>query len=157
MQAVIFIGVQATGKSTFFKERFADTHVRINLDMLKTRHREKLILEACLQAGQSFVIDNTNPTVADRQRYIVPARAAQFEVIGYYFRSELTTLLKRNQQRIDKPSIPVAGVQGAYRKLQVSSQSEGFNQLFYVKIDPQGVFLVEELIDEGPMLFYRED
>jgi predicted kinase len=31
MQAVIFIGIQATGKSTFFKEMFFTTHIRINI------------------------------------------------------------------------------------------------------------------------------
>jgi predicted kinase len=46
MEAVIFVGIQGTGKSTFYKERFFDTHVRINLDMLKTRHREKLLVQA---------------------------------------------------------------------------------------------------------------
>ena len=71
MEAVIFIGGQGSGKSTFYRETFLDTHVRINLDMLRTRHREKLILEACIAAQQSFVVDNTNPTLADRARYIV--------------------------------------------------------------------------------------
>jgi len=37
MEAVIFVGLQAAGKSTFYRERFFDTHVRINLDMLRTR------------------------------------------------------------------------------------------------------------------------
>jgi predicted kinase len=143
-QAVIFIGVQATGKSTFFKDRFADTHVRINLDMLKTRQREKIILEACLEAHQSFVVDNTNPTVEDRQRYILPAKAAHFEVIGYYFQAELSALLKRNQGRVDKPPIPVAGVQAAYHKMEIPSAVEGFDKLLYVKIDAQGLFVVEE-------------
>jgi len=36
MEAVIFTGIQAVGKSTFYKEHFFTTHVRINLDMLKT-------------------------------------------------------------------------------------------------------------------------
>ncbi|MEO1133121.1 MAG: ATP-binding protein, partial [Cyanobacteria bacterium J06639_1] len=58
MQAIIFIGIQASGKSTFFAQKFADTHVRINLDMLKTRHREKCLLETCLEIGQPFVVDN---------------------------------------------------------------------------------------------------
>jgi predicted kinase len=40
MQAIIFMGIQACGKSTFYHHKFALTHVRINLDMLKTRHRE---------------------------------------------------------------------------------------------------------------------
>ena len=76
-EAIIFIGIQGAGKSTFFRERFFDTHVRINLDMLRTRTREKALLEACLQSGQSFVVDNTNPLAEDRKRYLEPARAAR--------------------------------------------------------------------------------
>jgi predicted kinase len=34
MQAIIFIGIHASGKSTCFQERFANTHIRLNLDML---------------------------------------------------------------------------------------------------------------------------
>lgn len=30
MEMVLFSGIQAAGKSTFFKERFVDTHLRIN-------------------------------------------------------------------------------------------------------------------------------
>jgi predicted kinase len=59
MEAVIFIGIQGSGKSSFFRERFFDSHVRINLDMLRTRRREELLVSACLQGGQPFVIDNT--------------------------------------------------------------------------------------------------
>ena len=144
MQAVILIGVQATGKSAFFKERFADTHVRINLDMLKTRQREKIILEACLEAHQSFVVDNTNPTSDDRQRYIAPAKRVGFEVIGYYFESNLSSSLHRNQGRPGKERIPDVGIRAAYRKLQIPTLSEGFDKLYYVKINPQGLFMVEE-------------
>ena len=52
MELVLFMGIQATGKSTFFRERFFDTHLRMNLDMLKTRHRESLLFAACLEAKQ---------------------------------------------------------------------------------------------------------
>lgn len=34
MQAVIFTGLQASGKSAFYRERFFNTHIRINLDIL---------------------------------------------------------------------------------------------------------------------------
>ena len=50
MEAILFIGIQAVGKSTFYKERFFATHVRIRLDMFKTRQREQLILQACIAA-----------------------------------------------------------------------------------------------------------
>ena len=41
------------------------------------------MLELCLRERQPFVVDNTNPTAADRRRYVDPARAAGFRVIGY--------------------------------------------------------------------------
>lgn len=134
MEAIIFTGIQATGKSTFYKQYFADTHVRINLDMLKTRRRETLLLEACIEAKQSFVVDNTNPTVENRQKYIEPARAAGFRVIGYYFQSKIKQALLRNRQRSGKACIPEAGVRSAFAKLQRPDFSEGFDVLYYVSI-----------------------
>ena len=67
MQLLLFCGVQASGKSSYYKAHFADTHIRLNLDMLRTRHREALLFHACLQAKQPCVIDNTNPTAAYKQ------------------------------------------------------------------------------------------
>ena len=148
MQAVIFIGVQASGKSTFFRERFFDTHVRINLDMLKIRPREKIILDACLESHQNFVVDNTNPTIEDRKRYILPAKAANYEVVGYYFDSKIAASLQRNQERLEKQRIPDGGIRSTYYKLQMPSLNEGFDKLYYVKIDPQGTFVVEEWVDD---------
>jgi predicted kinase len=144
MQAVIFIGLQASGKSTFFKERFFNTHVRINLDMLKTRQREEILVNACLQARQNFVIDNTNPRVDDRKRYIIPAKEAHFEVIGYYFESQLTAVLQRNQSRLGKERIPEAGIRSTYNKLLIPRLEEGFDRLYYVTIDSQDLFVVKE-------------
>ncbi len=55
MELVLFIGIQATGKSSFYRERFFRTHVCINGDMLKTRRREELLIEACLEGKTAFV------------------------------------------------------------------------------------------------------
>ena len=147
MEAVLFIGIQASGKSTFFKQRFFETHVRINLDMLKTRHRETLLLETCLAAKQPFVVDNTNPTAADRARYIAPARAAGFRVVGYYFQSQIEACLSRNERRPDGRAIPVRGVRGTYSRLELPEPAEGFDALYYVKINPDGAFVVQEWAD----------
>jgi hypothetical protein len=70
MQAVVFIGIQGSGKTSFYAERFLKTHVRISLDLLKTRGKEARFLQLCLDTGQKFVMDNTNPTVASRATYI---------------------------------------------------------------------------------------
>lgn len=50
MQLLIFSGVQASAKSSFYLLNLHHSHLRINLDMLKARHREKLIFEADLNS-----------------------------------------------------------------------------------------------------------
>lgn len=70
MEAVILIGIQGAGKTTFYRERFFDTHIRLNLDMLRTRNRERFLMAACLHTEQRFVVDNTNVRIADRAGYI---------------------------------------------------------------------------------------
>ncbi len=148
MEAVIFIGIQASGKSTFYREHFLNTHIRINLDMLKTRHREKLIFQACLQAKQSFVIDNTNPTVADRQRYIPAAKEKKFTIIAYYFPPNLQACKRRNEARSQKEKIPVVGIISTYNKLEKPSYQEGCDRIYTVKIAPNRSFIVEDYKNE---------
>lgn len=142
METVILIGVQAAGKTTFYRERFFDTHIRISLDMLRTRHRERVLLRACIEARQRFVIDNTNPLKLDRLRYIAPASEAGFRISGYFFQTELVSALARNQERSDKPSIPIPGVVGTFRRIEPPSLAEGFHRLYQVQIDPSGGFVV---------------
>jgi hypothetical protein len=38
--------------------------------MLKTKYREKLLIEACLKAKQSFVVDKMNVTIASVQNIL---------------------------------------------------------------------------------------
>ena len=149
MEAVIFIGIQASGKSTFYLERFFDTHLRINLDMLKTRHRERMLLRACLDIKQPFVVDNTNPSVEERARYLRPARSAGFCVTGYYFDSGVREASARNARRSGKKRIPEKGIAGTYKRLRVPNLREGFDLLHNVRIDEMGHFIVEEWPDEG--------
>jgi predicted kinase len=148
MEAAIFIGIQATGKSSFYKERFFNSHVRINLDMLRTRHRERLLVRACLEAKQPFVIDNTNVTVEERARYIKPARAAGFRVVGYYFQSSIEEALQRNNARSGAARVPVKGILGTYKRLQVPRLQEGFDALYNVRLSAAGEFIVECRADE---------
>lgn len=144
MEAVIFVGIQASGKSSFYRERFFNTHLRINLDMLKTRHREQLLLHACIEAKQPFVVDNTNPFVEERAKYIELARSSGFRVVGYYFRSQPKEALARNNQRMGKARVPDKGILGTYKRLRVPTTEEGFDELYLVYIDETGCFIVEE-------------
>ncbi len=147
MEAIIFIGVQATGKSTFYKERFFRSHVRISLDLLKTRNREDKMLQVCLETQQAFVVDNTNPAIEDRAKYINAAKARKYQVVGYYFKSKLNEALGRNSQRLGKENIPEVGIRGTYNKLRLPSMEEGFDRLYFVEID-NGTFVVKDWNNE---------
>lgn len=146
MQLIIFTGVQASGKSSFYLLNLAHSHLRINLDMLKTRHRENIIFEACLASKTKMVIDNTNPTKIDRARYIQRAKDAGFEVISYYFETDLQSTLERNSYRTGKANIPEIGVRATYKKLEIPSLDEGFDEIFKVKIAGNGGFSINSLI-----------
>jgi predicted kinase len=144
MEAVMLVGVQGAGKSTFYRDRFFDTHVRINLDMLRTRKREQQLLTACLEAGQSFVVDNTNPQASDRAKYIEAARAKGFRVIAYFFDVPLRDAMHRNNQRKLRQKIPPAAVAGTHKKLEPPSKNEGFDQIFTVRVTEPAGFVVTE-------------
>jgi predicted kinase len=138
MQLVLLVGLQGSGKSSFCRERLYGSHVRLNLDLLKTRHREAVLFDACLRAKQAVVLDNTNPTRADRQRYIPPARAAGFEIVGYYFRSVVSECMARNDAREGAERIPTRGLLGTAARLELPAPDEGFDRLYYVRLADQG-------------------
>lgn len=147
MEAILFIGIQGAGKSAFFKERFFSTHVRISLDLLRTRHRELRLLEVCLSTQQRFVIDNTNPTCDERRPYILAAKAARFEVIGYYFQSRVEDCRRRNDLRSDAERVPDVAIFSTAKKLERPTLPEGFDKLFYVRLEERR-FVVEAWQDE---------
>ena len=146
MEMIIFIGIQAVGKSEFYKQQFYKTHIRLNLDMLKTRHRENLLIDACIAAKQPFVIDNTNPTAEERRKYLSKAKDANFKVTGYYFQSNINDAIACNKGR--KDAVPDVAIFATHKKLELPRLDEGFDLLYYVKKDGNGGFVVEEYCDE---------
>ena len=144
MEMAIFIGIQASGKSTFYKQQFYNSHIRLNLDMLRTRHRENLLMLACLGAKQAFVIDNTNPTPEVREPYITLARSHDFQITGYYFQSSVDESLNRNAKRHPKEQVPDVAIYATHKKLVLPDYTEGFDKLYYVRVGRTGDFSVEE-------------
>lgn len=138
MQGIIFTGIQASGKTSFYLQKFHRTHIRLSMDMLKTRHREKLLLDACIAAKQPVVIDNTNISRTARALYIEAFIRGGFEVVGYFFQENPAECVERNRRRPGKQKIAVAGVLGTFKRLEVPSYSEGFDRLYKVRLDPDG-------------------
>jgi predicted kinase len=139
---IVFIGLPASGKSTFFKTHFVDSHVRINGDMLRTAARERLLVQACLEGGTSFVVDKTNVSRAERSAYIHAALEAGFIVHGYFFESRKDACLDRNAKRPVHERVPDAAILGMRSRLELPSRVEGFDALYFVKI-VDGQSLVE--------------
>lgn len=151
MEAVVFCGIQGAGKTTFYVERFLETHVRISMDLLRTRHREAELLGLCLQTRARFVVDNTNPTAVDRRRYVQPARDAGFRVVGYLFDVEAREAIARNARRPAGRRVPVPGVLGTRKRLQRPTLEEGFDELWHATAAPGGGWRVEPLLTTPPL------
>lgn len=132
---VIMMGVQGSGKSTFYQKHLSNEYVRVNLDTLKTRYQEKLLIEKCLSEGKSYAVDNTNPTVQDRMRYIPPAKSEGYRVIGYLMESGVGECLARNAKREGKARVPDVAIYATSKKLEKPTLDEGFDELFIVKND----------------------
>jgi predicted kinase len=135
VEAVILCGIQAAGKTSFYRDRYLETHVRISLDLLRTRHREALFLDTCLRSGQRFVVDNTNPTVDERRRYAVPALAAGFRLVACLLDVAPSEALARNARRPPRQRIPVAGLLGTRKRLEPPTAAEGFDEVWVVRHD----------------------
>ena len=146
MNAIIFTGLQASGKSTYYRHRYFNSHVRVNLDMLKgSRSKERKLIEGCLSGNIPCVIDNTNLTIAHRRIYIEQFANAGYEIYSCFFDSSIDECLSRNKDRTDKAPIPVVALYAGIRKLQVPSQSEGFESVSAVTISNDGEYAIRYL------------
>jgi predicted kinase len=137
---ILLIGIQAAGKSTFAARFFAETHIILNLDTLRTRAREARLLRECLEQRRSFVVDNTNVSRAERARYLPLAQSAGFRCVGYAFSAAIGPALVRNAQR--EREVPPHAVQATRNRLQWPAQEEGFDELHFVRL-ADGEFIIE--------------
>jgi predicted kinase len=123
----------------------------VSMDLLRTRAREAAFVRLCVESGQRFVVDNTNPTPADRRRYVDPARAAGFRVIGYLVEVDRSLALARNVERTGRARVPVAGVVGTDRRLLRPTPEEGFDELWHATAPPEGGWRIEPLAVTPPL------
>src|SRR5258705_9372474 len=139
MECVILIGLPASGKSTFFRERFAATHDHVSKDLLrnnrKAQRRQEQVIEDSLSSGRSFVVDNTNPSVAVRAPLIAAARKHGAEVVGYFFITEAADALRRNRAREGRARVPDVAIFTARKRLEPPTAAEGFDRIFAVRMN----------------------
>ncbi len=136
-EAIIFIGLQGSGKTTYFTKHFAGTHAHASRDIQQTAAREAAFILECLRSGRSFVIDDTNATRAARALYIRDAKAAGFHVVSYFFDTPVRTAIGRNNHRKDKKPIPVPAILRASKRLERPSREEGFHEIRTITPPPE--------------------
>ena len=140
MEIIIFVGLQASGKSTFYRTHFAATHEHVSKDLLiKSKNMNKNQqqaerIERAFQEQRSIVVDNTNPTLQDRLPLIDLGRRYGATIIGYYFQPEISSSRKRNMQRTGKEQVPEKAIFITAHRLMPPSYAEGFDTLYYVCI-----------------------
>ena len=138
-ECVILIGLPASGKTTFYRERFAETHSHVSKDLLPNnrrsdRRQEELIAESLAQ-GRSVVVDNTNATVEVRAPLMALARTHGATVVGYYFPTDAADALRRNRARLGRERVPDVAIFAIRKRLEPPSLGEGFDRLFSVALD----------------------
>jgi predicted kinase len=118
MELVILVGLPGSGKTTFYRSRFAQTHA---------------LIDEALGSGRSVVVDNTSPRVVDRAPLIAAARRRGARVVGYVLETSRGECLRRNRLREGKARVPDVAVHVTAARLQPPTREEGFDELFTVR------------------------
>ena len=146
LELVILVGLQTSGKSTFFRERFAATHEHVSKDLFRNNRnrnrRQEQLIEAALKEGSPVVVDNTNPTIEDRRAIIELGSELGAKIIGYYFESPVCQCTVRNRLRAGKERVPDVAIYATASKLVPPSYPEGLDQLFRVRLTDDFTFEV---------------
>jgi predicted kinase len=153
-ELILLIGLQAAGKTTFYHQRLASGYSHISMDLLRNNphpaRRQVQLIEQALQAGQSLVVDNTNPTPEVRTPLSALGKRYGYVIIGYYFPPDVAASLKRNDGREGKARVPSVAIYATRKKLQPPSYAEGFDALFSVHIAEDGEFDTQPWVEEAP-------
>jgi predicted kinase len=138
MEVVILIGLPASGKSTFYRERFAATHDHVSKDLMRhaarPQARQQQLIAASLAAGRSVVVDNTNPSRAARAAITGVARQHGVPVIAYYFETAASDALRRNRRREGRDRVPDVAIFTVRKRLEPPDASEGFERIYLVRL-----------------------
>lgn len=137
-ELVVFTGLQASGKTTFYRERFALTHVHVSKDAWpnarKKEARQRRLIAEHLRIGQSVVVDNTNPTRDERDPLVAIARALGARVSSYSFVTAVEEALQRNSRREGRARVEDVEIYAVAKRLVSPTDDEDFDQRFEVRL-----------------------
>jgi predicted kinase len=136
LELVIFVGLPGSGKSTYYREHYAATHVHVSKDLMPNvrarDERQWREIEAALAAGRSVVIDNTNPSRDARAPLIALGRRFGAKIAGYFFDVDVRACIMRNREREGRARVPEVAIFTTRKKLQPPALDEGFDELHVI-------------------------
>lgn len=132
-ELIIFIGLQAAGKSTYYRTHLSATHVHVSKDLMPNARsrdaRQMQLVEQAVAAGRSVVVDNTNPTPAVRAPLIAIGKRHGARIAAYFFKAPVKDALVRNRQREGTERVPDVALFVTAKKLVPPSPQEGFDEI----------------------------
>jgi predicted kinase len=148
-ECVILIGLPGAGKTTFYQQNLAATHRHVSKDAWPNATgrdaRQRRAIDEALAAGVSVVVDNTNPTAAERTAIIAVARAHGARVVGYFFDVTTREAVARNRTRSGRQKVPNVAIFTVAKRLQRPTLTEGFDQLFRMTLAPDRSFTISPM------------
>jgi len=141
-EMVVMVGRPASGKSTFSKKYLISKgYAHINRDTLTTKEKCYKAADQALSEGKSVVIDNTSPSVADRNYFISLANQHSVPVRCFVFQTpkEISEHLNFMREKMSLGTIRrVPDV--AFNKFKSSyaepTLDEGFTEILKVEFVP---------------------
>jgi len=133
-ELIVLVGLQGSGKSTFYEERFSSTHVLVSKDLLGRRHRDERVqlrIAEFLDEGVPVVVDNCHVTRADREATIRTAGSSPVHV--YVFPFDVGSCVLRNRQREGKKRVPLVAIYTKAKHYCEPTWDEGFSRIYDVR------------------------
>ncbi|XP_041657837.1 bifunctional polynucleotide phosphatase/kinase [Cheilinus undulatus] len=142
-EVIVAVGFPASGKSTFFHTHIIPKgYVYVNRDTLGSWQNCVSACERALKEGRSVAVDNTNPDLESRKRYLDVAKAAGVPCRCFQFSASLEQAKHNNRFREMAPSDSKHAkvndmVFHSYRKHFVApALSEGFTEILQIHFVP---------------------
>jgi predicted kinase len=136
-ELVVLVGLPGAGKTSFFRDHFQASHVHVSKDLMRNARdrntRQGRLIEEALRAGRSVVVDNINPTIADRAPLVALARAHGARVVAYVLDTTIRTAVARNRRREGEARVPDVAIFMAAKRLEVPTVAEGLDAVYRVR------------------------
>ncbi len=127
------VGLQGAGKTTWVAAHLAGTHAVVSKDhwprARRREARQQRVVGELLAAGRSVVVDNTNPSAAERAPLVAAARAAGVPVRAVWLDTPEDVARARNAAREGAARVPEVGLAATRDRFAPPTAEEGFDRV----------------------------